>query len=648
MPASVRHPWWIPAALALSCAAHAQTAPAASPAASAPHQPAPAEITPTSPAKPGAKPAKPSKPAMPSAPAPAAAPASTPAPSAPVAPQAAASAASTPEPIRNSELDAPMFYQLLIGELELQNNQPGVAFQVLLDAARRSEDEELFRRVVAVALQARSGDQAVIAARAWRDTLPTSQEAHRTLIQLLALLNRPAEVAPPLRALLALNAPDTRANLLAGIPQLFQRSPEPKKVQEALEPLLRETAARPETRFVSLMVMARLAQMAGNAENSLMHVRTAAREFPDRDEPLVLAMELLPQRPEAEALVTAELEAHPDKQALRLAYARALARAQRPADAAREFRVLTKTSPENLTSWLALGSLELDLQHPEAAETALQRYMRLLDEQPAQRERLELSEREARQQGLLLLAQAAEMRGDLRAAETRLGQIDAAPGNLDIAYRRASLMARQGKLEQARKLLQALPAEQAQERRAKVLAESQLLRENRQWQAAYDLLGGAAAASGDDPDLLYEQSMMAEKLGKMTEMETLLQKVIQIKPQHYHAYNALGYALADRNVRLEEARDLISKALSFAPGEPFIVDSMGWVEFRLGRMGEAERLLRQAYGSRPDPEIAAHLGEVLWAGGQQDEARRVFAEAIKRDPENEAVKSALQRLQVRP
>ncbi|WAC73116.1 tetratricopeptide repeat protein [Roseateles sp. SL47] len=541
-----------------------------------------------------------------------------------------------------------MFYQVLIGELALQGDQPGVAFQELLDAARRAEDEALFRRVVAVALQARAGDQAVVAARAWRDTLPTSQEALRTLIQLLALLNRPAEVAPPLRALLALNAPDSRAGLLAGLPQLFNRSPDPQKVQEGLEPLLRETAARPETRFVSLMVLARLAQMAGNAEAALVHVRAAARDFPDRDEPLALALELLPQRPEAEALITAELQAHPDKQGLRLAYARALARAQRPADAAREFRRVTQESPENLTSWLALGSLELDLQHPDAAETAVQRYMGLLDEQPAQRERLELSEREARQQGLLLLAQAAEMRGDLKSAEARLSQIDAAPGNIDIAYRRASLMARQGKLEQGRKLLQALPADQAQDRRAKVLAEAQLLRENRQWQAAYDLLGEAVAAHGEDTDLLYEQSMMAEKLGKMKEMEALLQKVIQIKPQHYHAYNALGYALADRNERLEEARDLISKALSFAPGEPFIMDSMGWVEFRLGRMGEAERLLRQAYGSRPDPEIAAHLGEVLWTAGQQDEARRIFAEAIKRDPENEAVKTTVQRLKVRP
>lgn len=604
MPALVRHRWWLPAALALSCAAHAQTQP----------------------------------------------------PEAPAAADAPASAASAP--VVNSDLDAPMFYQLLIGELELQGGQAGVAYQVLLDAARRSNDEELFRRVVQIALQSRAGDQAAIAARAWREALPTSLEAHRTQIQLLALLNRPAEIPPVLRSLLALTPADGRGALIAALPALFQRSPEPTRVLEAFEPLLRETAAKPETRFSSLLVLAQLAKNADRYETALIHVRAAAKDFPEREEPLLMALELLPRRPEAEALVTAELQAKPDKQALRLAYARALARAQRPGDAAREFRVLTQESPEEASHWLALGALELDLQHPDAAETALQRYLKLVDkpggassslaERAIAAAGLDKADKEARLQGQLLLAQAAEMRGDFKTAEKRLAGIEAAPGNLDIAYRRASLLARQGRLDEGRELLRQLPADRDQDRRARVLAESQLLRENKQWQAAYDLLGQAIKQSPEDADLIYEQSMMAEKLGRAQEMEALLQKVIQLKPQHYHAYNALGYSLADRNERLEEARDLISKALSFAPGEPFIVDSMGWVEFRLGRLGEAERLLRQAYGSRPDAEIAAHLGEVLWAAGQQDEARRVLADAARRDPRNEALQSVMQRLQVRP
>jgi Flp pilus assembly protein TadD len=141
---------------------------------------------------------------------------------------------------------------------------------------------------------------------------------------------------------------------------------------------------------------------------------------------------------------------------------------------------------------------------------------------------------------------------------------------------------------------------------------------------------------------------MAEKLNKLDDMERLLRKVIELKPDHHHAYNALGYSFADRNLRLPEAKELIERALKLAPGEPFIVDSLGWVEFRLGNLPEAAKLLRRALAGRPDAEIAAHLGEVLWASGAQDEARRVFADAAQRDPANEALRETLDRLKVKP
>jgi Flp pilus assembly protein TadD len=140
--------------------------------------------------------------------------------------------------------------------------------------------------------------------------------------------------------------------------------------------------------------------------------------------------------------------------------------------------------------------------------------------------------------------------------------------------------------------------------------------------------------------------MMAEKTNNLDEMERLLRRVIELKPDHHHAYNALGYSLAERKVRLPEARALIKKALDLSPGEPFITDSLGWVEYRLGNSDEALRLLRGAYQSRPDPEIAAHLGEVLWATGQVEEARRIWREGRSRDSANDVLKETLARLRV--
>ncbi|UDF35403.1 UNVERIFIED_ORG: tetratricopeptide repeat protein [Shinella sp. XGS7] len=555
--------------------------------------------------------------------------------------QAQASPAASAPAVQNSELDAPLFYQLLVGEMELRAGQPGVAFQVLLDAARRTGDSELYRRVVNIALQARAGDQALIAARAWRDAVPDSVEAHQTILQLLAALNRPGEAAGPLRGLLNLTPEAQRSGVLASLPRLFQRSPEPRKVYSSLEPVLEAASQQSATRLMALLVQARLALSADEADKALAQTRAAAKDFPAADEVLLMALDLMPQRPEVESLITARLQQQPDLHALRVAYGRTLAGMQRAADAAREFRIVTQAAPDNAMAWYALGALELDLQHPEAAEKALQTFLNKLDGTPPEdAETLKNS----RQQAWLLLAQVAEMRGDLRAAEGWLAKVDAPQRRLEVTYRRASLMARQGQLAKGRALLQALPGDSDEELRARLMAEAQLLREVRQWEAALTVLEQAGQRFPEDANIVYEQAMMAEKLGRLEPMEALLRKVMELKPEHYHAYNALGYSLAERNMRLEEARSLIAKALQYAPSEPFIVDSLGWVEFRLGNHQEALRLLRQAYGSRPDAEIAAHLGEVLWVVGEREEALKVWNEGARRDPKNEALRETRQRL----
>jgi len=562
----------------------------------------------------------------------------------PMAASAKSESTPTPPPV-NSELDAPLFYQLLVGELELRTGQAGVAYQVLLDAARRTQDEELFKRVVNIALQARAGDQALSTARAWRDAVPASLEAQQMTIQLLALLNRPAEVPEPLRALLALTPESQRPALLASLPRLFQRAAEPKKVYTTLLPLLLDAAKQPATHDVALVVQARLALLAGDSAQALELARELALTSPELDDSMQLALELMPTQPTAETLIATRLQAQPGNDALHLAYGRALARAQRPAEAAREFRAVTQSAPDNTAAWFALGTLELELRHPETAEAALKEYLQRLPATPAEADAS--TSNEARQQAWLMLAQAAEQRGDLKAAEAWLIKVDNPQRQLETQYRRASLLARQGKLAEGRKLLQALPEDSDEATRAKLMAESQLLREAQAWQAAEQLLARANERFPNDPDLLYEQSMMSEKLGRLDAMEAQLKRVIALKPDHHHAYNALGYSLADRNVRLPEARELIVKALSFAPNEPFIMDSMGWVEYRLGNKPEALRLLRQAYGSRPDAEIAAHLGEVLWVSGEQDEARRIWQEAARRDPKNGALKETLARLKAK-
>jgi Flp pilus assembly protein TadD len=245
-----------------------------------------------------------------------------------------------------------------------------------------------------------------------------------------------------------------------------------------------------------------------------------------------------------------------------------------------------------------------------------------------------------------MLAQAAEQQKDYKLAESWLKRVDNPQRALEVIQRRASLMARQGKVREARELIRKAPERSVEDGRAKLLAEVGILRDTKNWSEANNLLAVANRKYKDDVDLLYEQSMMAEKLNRVDEMERLLRRVIELKPDHHHAHNALGYSLAERGIRLPEAKALIQKALEIAPGEPFITDSMGWVEFRIGNREEALRLLRSAYRSRPDPEIAAHLGEVLWVSGQRDEARRIWREGRSKDSANDVLRETLARLRV--
>ena len=575
------------------------------------------------------------------------------APAQTAAPAAAASAPDNP-PVNNSTIDAPLFYQLLIGEIELGAGQTGNAYQIIMDAARRTRDEQLFRRATEIALQARAGEQALGATRAWRTARPESLEAIRLQLQILLSMNRMADLPEPLRALLATTPAAERAAVINSLPRFLQRATDKRQAATVLEEALQPYAGDASTRIAVQAAIGRAWLAAGDTDRALQLARQAQGEDPSSVAAVLLALELMPKRAEAEALVLNYLKAPNADIAVRRAYAGTLLGLQRYADAIVQLQRVTQQQPELAPPWLTLGALQLELRQTQAGEASLQRYVQLVQAQatPAKPAASDADDNDddasagdqSLTQAWLLLAQAAEQRGDFVTAEARLARIEDPQRALDVQTRRALLLARQGKVQEARALVRSAPERDAADARAKVLAETQVLREVKQWSEAYALLEAANQRFPNDTDLLYEQAMMAEKIAQLDAMETLLRRVIELKPDHAHAYNALGYSLADRNLRLTEAKSLIERALQLTPGDPFITDSLGWVEFRLGNREEALRLLRQAYQARPDAEIAAHLGEVLWASGQKDEARRIWAEAGSRDSGNDVLRETQQRL----
>ncbi len=556
--------------------------------------------------------------------------------------------------VENSNLDSQLFYHLLIGEIEMRNGQAGTAYEVLLDAARRTKDEQLFRRVTDIALEARAMDQALAAAKAWRAAVPESMQAHRYLVQLLVSLNRAGESAEPLRSMLTRASPTERVALINSLPRFFSSNSDRRQSAVLIEQALQPYLTRPENQVVAHVSTARGWFAAQEPAKALELTRAAHTLEPAAEAPAVLAIEMMATLDAAESIVLGHLAAKPDSHGVRLVYVRALAGSQRYADAIVQLQISTRNQPQLAPPWLTLGALQLELKHPAEAAQALKTYVELIESsasvQPsaADEDGAAVTPEQGLTQAWLLLAQSAEQLGDYKAAEAWLAKIDNPQRALEVQTRRAALLARQGKIAQARELVRRVPERGPDDARAKLLAEAQVLRDVKRWADANTVLAQANQRFENDADLLYEQSMMAEKLNRMDDMERLLRRVIEIKPDHHHAYNALGYSLADRNLRLAEAKSLIQKALTLSPGEPFITDSMGWVEFRLGNRDEALRLLRGAYKSRPDPEIAAHLGEVLWSMGQKDEARRIWREGQQRDNANDVLRETLGRLRVEP
>jgi tetratricopeptide (TPR) repeat protein len=246
-----------------------------------------------------------------------------------------------------------------------------------------------------------------------------------------------------------------------------------------------------------------------------------------------------------------------------------------------------------------------------------------------------------------MLSQIAVKEKKPAESEAWLSKIEDPEALTQVQIQRANLLANRGEIAKARAMLAELPESSPQAKRAKLQAELKLLRDYKMYEAAYQLLSKASKAEPQDVDLRYELAMIAEKLNRMDEVEKLLRSVIADKPDFEHAYNALGYALADRNIRLPEARELIVKALDFSPEDPMITDSLGWVEFRMGNKQAALAILQRAYETKSDVEIGTHLGEVYWSLGQKDKAISVWRESAKQDSKNEMLLGTLKRLKVK-
>ncbi len=538
-------------------------------------------------------------------------------------PDALATAEAREDLLPKQELTGQILYQFLLAEIAAQRGQFGLSSSAYLDLATSTRDPRIVRRAAEIAFHARQYDAALDASRLWLTLEPASQEAKQMLSTLLLASGRIDELAVSLARDLAAEAPRT-GDALMRLARVFARYPDKAAIRRLFEQLARPYPDLAEAR----LVLAQMAIGAGDGAAAHREIDRALELRPAWELAALFKAELLPKGTAQIDFLKTWLAVNPEAQEVRLGYARTLVAEKRYEASRVEFRRLLSANPANPDMLYAVGILSLQVNDTAEAGQALKRFVEL-------------------------------GRGDLDPARFYLGQIAEEAGRLDDALawydlvaasehatpakvRGAQILLRQNKLAAARERLAAARAGTPGDTRL-LVAEAQLLRDAGLHAEAFAFLAKALEVQPDQPDILYETALAAEKLGYVDVLERHLRRLMVLKPDSAQAYNALGYSFADRNLRLEEAAQLIDKALSLERDDPFILDSKGWLLFRQGKLTAALEALQMAYARKPDAEIAAHIGEVMWALGRPNEALAIWREATKAHPGNEALATTIKR-----
>jgi tetratricopeptide (TPR) repeat protein len=523
-------------------------------------------------------------------------------------------------------------YQYLISELASQRGRPELAARGILDLAQKTRDPKLARRAAEIAFQSRQADPSRAALLLWLELEPNAGLARQALAALLGTQGPIEGVAVTLNQWFSDRA--SAPVLFSQLPYLLSRYPDRSRVANLVAELALPFPTLAEAQFA----LAVSAFSAGRFEAAMAATEEALRLRPDYSSAIIAKSQfsrtLEPggswQR--AADILAAHLKTYPRAAEVRVAYGRALVNTKALLSAREEFRLAAIDLPRDAEPAYAAALISLQLEDWAAAEAGLRD---TLAREPFDRNPVYFN-----------LALAAEARQQDAVALDWYRKVGEGEYFVSAQLKSAQLLVKREGVEAGRKFLQGVQSAEAdapETRTQLILAEVQLLRDAKSFRQAYELLSNALAAQPESVALRYDRAMIAEKLGRHDDMERDLRTTISIKPDYAHAYNALGYSMADRGVRLQEAAALIEKAVELAPNDAFILDSLGWVQFRQGKNELALETLKRAYEMRPDPEIAAHLGEVMWNLGKSDEAMQLWRRALVDSPDNTALNVVLER-----
>lgn len=542
-----------------------------------------------------------------------------------------------------SGLSADVFYRVLLGDVALQRGETSLAARAFYEAAREARDPRIAKRAAEVALQARMRGLAQESAKLWATLDPSATRPKEILAQ-LAVGNTgggnvdggfDSDVKQRLEKVLADAALTERGvgEVFLQINRFLADNPDKRQTYELVRELAKPYPNSAEAHFAVALAAYNGGIPEGNPDNTAMlEIDRALAIKPDWERAALLKTELLSRTKNDDAIkyLAAFVAANPESRAASGALAQLYVEQKRFGDARALFQKLWDNDRSAREFEFGVAVLSVQMKDWETAESLFNDL-----------KRANYGENGAVE---LYLAQISEERGRYDEAIQRYKAVPEGERGWLASLRVAAIMGKMGKVADARRYLADLPAVTIEQRVQVRQAEAQLLRDANDNQGAYDVLVAALVEHPDSPELLYDTAMVAERVDRIDTAEKSLRRVVELKPDDPQALNGLGYTLVDRTTRVAEGYALIERALKLSPDDPFIMDSMGWALFRMGKYAEAEQYLRRAMNTRPDAEIAAHLGEVLWAKGERDRAQEIWQSQLKTSPDNAVLLETVRRL----
>ncbi len=531
------------------------------------------------------------------------------------------------EPVRPKiELTEEILSKLLIAEFAGQKGLLDIAIENYLDLARSTRDHKIVERAARIAVYARDDAAALAAARLWVELDPRNPDPHQVLAVMQLRGGNLEQAAEHLQDIFAYSDGEIDEKLWM-VANLLGREEDREAILALMENLVSSQNNSP----AALYAFAHVAAKLGDLERSRELLEDTLALTPGNDNAAlsyISILQRLGREPEAMTWLEQELmEREGEDFSLRLAYARLLMEARRFDEARSQFELLVAQAPENSDVLYMLGLLHLQSNR--------------LDDSVIYFNKLSAQEK-LTDVANYYLGRIAEEKQNHEEAGVWYQGVHKGEHYFDAQVRLALLLAKKGQVEEARSHLNSIQTQGKQQQIILVQAEGELLVEEKRYAEAIAVYA-KALENEYNADLLYARAMAAERIGRLDILEADLRTILEREPDHVQALNALGYTLADATERYAEAYELIKRAFEFSPSDFYILDSMGWILYRLGRLDEAIDYLRRAMSLRPDPEIAAHLGEVLWVSGARDQAKEIWESALILTPEDTRLLDVIQR-----